>query len=113
MKRSSIEFEFYSGNMFEIYLKDYLVTSKLYHPPSPPPHKKIEKNSGLLACLSNSNECIRLWSGRFEVQIAGRSNRTQCCYPLATTTTFQKKAGCPDAMTRRCSQTRYTLRRNM
>ena len=46
-----------------------------------------------------------------EVQILGRSNRTQSCLRLATPTTFlQKKLCCPGAMTRRwASPTRYTL----
>ena len=54
-----------------------------------------------------------LWSGRSEVQISGRSNRTQCCQRLATAATFlRKELCCPGATTRRWApQTRYTLRR--
>ena len=56
----------------------------------------------------------RLWSGRSEIQIWGRSNRTQCCQRLATVATFlQMKLCCPDTMTRKWAPpTRYTLRRN-
>ena len=53
---------------------------------------------------------VRLWSGRSEVQISGRSNRTQCCQRLATAAIFlQKKLCCLVAMTRRWApQTRHT-----
>ena len=70
MKRSSIEFEFYSGNMFEIYLKDYLVTSKLYHPPSPPPTKKLKKTQVYWpVCLAVMNAFVSGAGGlRFKSQ---------------------------------------------
>ena len=53
-------------------------------------------------------------NGRSEVQILGRSNRTQSCQRLTTAATIlQKKLCCPGAMMRRWApQTRYTLRRN-
>ena len=57
---------------------------------------------------------VRPWSGRSEVQISGRSNRTQCCLRLATVATFLRmELCCPGAMTRRWAPpTRYTFRRN-
>ena len=53
---------------------------------------------------------VRPWSGRSEVQISGRSNRTQRCQRLAPAATFlQKKLCCLGAMTRRWApQTRHT-----
>ena len=44
----------------------------------------------------------RLWSGRSEIQISGRSNRTQRCKRLATAATFFRNGAVlpEDAMTR-------------
>ena len=49
-----------------------------------------------------------------EIQISGRSNRTQCCQRLATAAVFfQKELCCPGAMMWRWAlRTRYTLWRN-
>ena len=37
---------------------------------------------------------VRFWSGRSEVQISGRSNRTHCCQRLATAATYLRKEPC-------------------
>ena len=49
-----------------------------------------------------------------EIQISGRSNRTQCCQRLATAAAFlQKELCCPGTMLRRWAlQTRYTFWHN-
>ena len=57
------------------------------------------KNKVLPASWSSAN--IRLWSGKLEVGISGRSNLTQCCQWIATATTFHNKLCCPGAMMRR------------
>ena len=58
---------------------------------------------------------VRLWSGRFEVQISGNSNATQCCQWLATTAIFLRMELCyPGAITRRWTQqTRYATRHDI
>ena len=44
-----------------------------------------------LNCLEHICKRVRLWSGRPEIQISGRSNQTQCCQKLATDATFLQK----------------------
>ena len=57
---------------------------------------------------------VRLWIGRPDVQISGRSNRTQRCQRLTTAATFLwKELHCQGTTTQRWApQTLYTLRRN-
>ena len=67
----------------------------------------------ILAFLLVEWQRFRLWSWRFEVQILGRSNRTQCCQRLTTAATFlRKELCCLGAMTWRWAPlTRYTFQR--
>ena len=52
-------------------------------------------------CLLVERQRLRHWSGRFEIQIWGHSNRTQCCQQLATAATFFERSCVARAQRRR------------
>ena len=75
--------------------------------------RKIKLNNVAQTRLLVELQRVRLWSGKSEVQIPGRSIWTQCCQWLATASTFLRKELCfPGAMTQRwTTPSRYSLQR--